>query len=108
MFQAQLYVGVPASPRRPMRSGLRCDPVSWRLRIRVIRVSGEASERNASRSGVRLTANPPDRTTRAHPAEHETWVRREAADDLDAAGLTALTDRFLTGTSIPVDDGEQL
>jgi hypothetical protein len=35
-------------------------------------------------------------------------VRREAADDLDAAGLTALTDRFLTGTSIPVDDGEQL
>jgi hypothetical protein len=89
-----------------MRSGLRCNPVSWRLRIRVTRVSGEASERSVSRSGVRLTANPPDRTRRAHPAEHETECADEGADDLAATGLTALTDGFLTGTSIPVDGGE--
>jgi hypothetical protein len=42
----------------------------------------QVSEGHADR-GVPLAANPPDRATRAHPAEYDTWCADEgAADDL--------------------------
>ncbi len=57
---------------------------------------------------MRLAANPPDRTKRTHPAEYETRYADEGIDDIAVATLTALTNGFLTGASIPVDGGEHL